>query len=183
VINLDHYGASSFSKLVPKAILASRAQGGTVLSLDSEKKISNLEKRIEQLEEKIQELADKVLTLSVIKITDSRFPYFNWLLTMSLSDDKRSLLEGIMSVLSDRLKGEEVPDIFKKEVPGVPMNILYSDHIPNYKETEEIITGALDISEKIIPNMLRAMYKQGKFKELCEYLLTEIGEEPWSECI
>ena len=136
---------------------------------------------MEQLEEKIDELSDKIIRLSVSKLSDPRYPYFNWLLNSNISNDESSLLEGIMAALSYRLEGREVPDQFKKEVPGVSMQILYADARPDYKEAKEIITAAIDIDAEIIPNMLKVMYGQGKFKELCEHLLAEIGIEPWQD--
>ena len=82
-------------------------------------------------------------------------------------------LETIMTVLAMRLDQQPIPEIVRKPVPGVPTDVLYNNATPTYDLAEFLLTHALSVDPTLVPTILRLLQEQGKFPELCSYLLKE----------
>lgn len=118
--------------------------GSVVIIMDLEQKVSKLEKTIKTMCDKIEHLQNMVLRLSICKLEDPRRPYYNWLVTMNVSEEKKFLAEHVLAILAMRLDGQKVSD-FKKDVEGIPSEILYKDDVPHYKDAEEMLMTALEL--------------------------------------
>ncbi len=149
--------------------------------MDLEQKVSKLEKTIKTMCDKIEHLQNMVLRLSICKLEDPRRPYYNWLVTMNVSEEKKFLAEHVLAILAMRLDGQKVSD-FKKDVEGIPSEILYKDDVPHYKDAEEMLMTALELKHKgHIRRLLKKIYAEGRFEKICEHLLNEIGEDVLEE--
>lgn len=146
--------------------------------MDIEQKITELEKKIQKLEQEVEKLNYFNYMLVIGKKTDPKYPYYQWLMELKIPEEKKMLMEGIMGILALRLEKKDVPDIFKKEVPGIPFEKLYGEDVPHYEDVVEIVQKVLGLENELhVVDLLKVLYVQGKFRELCKHLLTEAGQE------
>jgi len=142
------------------------------------------DKKIRELEEKIENLQEKIFWLTISKLPDPRHPYYELLLHLNISDIKRQLMQHALVILSWRLEGKEIPEEFKKPFPGIPHELLYSENVPTFEEAKTILSNILEInnSEHIIL-LLKALYREGRFQDICRHLLEQIGEDTSDFCM
>ncbi|MBT9282733.1 MAG: hypothetical protein KM312_08865 [Hydrogenibacillus schlegelii] len=139
----------------------------------------NYDEKIQELEERIKRLETKILWMALSKLPNPRNPYYEWLLYLDISDSKRELMEQVLVILSWRLENQVIPEEFKKPVPGIPYELLYSESMPSFEEAETILSIILELNNRShIISLLKALYRQGRFQKLCRSLLEQIGEEP-----
>lgn len=152
--------------------------------MDCDKNIQKLEEKIEELEEKIENLQAKIFWLTISKLPNPRYPYYELLLQSNISDSEKQIMEHALVILSWRLEGEEIPEEFKKPFPGIPYELLYSENVPTFEEAKTILSNILGINntERIIL-LLKALYREGRFQDICRHLLEQIGEDTFDLCI
>ncbi len=149
--------------------------------MNLEQKVNELEQIIKAIDEKVEHLQSIVQRLSICKLEDPRYPYYNWTVSMNISEEKKCLAETVLAILATRLSGQKVSD-FKKEIEGIPSEMLYKDDMPNYKDAEIMLMTVLKLNHKgHIPLLLKKIYAEGRFEKICEYLLDEIGEDVFGE--
>jgi hypothetical protein len=149
--------------------------------MDLKQKVNDLEQIIKVMSEKIEHLQSMVLRLSICKLEDPRHPYYNWTVSMNISEEKKCLAETVLAILAVRLDGQKVTD-YKKDIEGISSEILYKDEAPNYKDAERMLMTVLELNHKgHIPQLLKKIYAEGRFEKICEYLLNEIGEDIFDE--
>lgn len=146
--------------------------------MDFDQKVATLEEKILQLEDKVERLEQEKWLLLGGKLDDPNHPYYAWLLWSNTTEEKRAWIEKVLAILDSRLQGEEVPDFLRqKPVPGIPTDELLRSEIPNYKDTCRIFMRLSGFEDPdAILEMLKAMYVQGVFRDLCRHLLTDAGE-------
>ncbi len=149
--------------------------------MDLEQKVNELEQIIKAMDGKIEHLQSMVLRLSICKLEDPRHPYYNWTVSMNISEEKKCLAEIVLAILATRLNGQKVSD-YKKDIEGIPSEMLYKDNMPNYKDAEKMLMTVLELNHKgHIPRLLKNIYAEGRFEKICKHLLGEIGEDVFEE--
>lgn len=139
----------------------------------------NYDEKIRELEERIERLETKILWMAMSKLPNPKHPYYEWLLYLNIPENKRELMEHVLVILSWRLENQAIHEEFKKQIPGIPYELLYSESMPSFEEVEEILSIILGFNNrKHIINLLKSLYDEGKFQKLCRYLLEQIGEDP-----
>lgn len=145
--------------------------------MDLDQRINELERIVEEMYEKVEHLNTMVMRLSICKLVDPRKPYYNWMASISLDDNKRCQFEALMSILAMRLEGEKIPEEFKCPIKNIQFDLLYKDEIPNYEDTANMIKEVMEFGDTTtIPRLLKLIYAEGRQMKLCEHLLNQIGE-------
>lgn len=138
-----------------------------------EQKVSEQEKEIEQLKQQVEELTWFFRRLTVSKLSDPKYPYWNWLLERNVSEEKMTLSEIIMLIFKTRYEQREIPARFRKERYEVYSDRLFSDQVPSLQEVQETIASVLDINNDLVNELLASMKDQGIMVDLCSQLLSQ----------
>jgi hypothetical protein len=104
-------------------------------------------------------------------------------LTKRISKKTKIKLQYALSTLDQRFNNEPID----KSTIVVCYNecihdILYRNTIPTYDEVTTIIKDILGLKtkdNKVIISLLKCIYKQGLYINLCNHILNEIGERPY----
>ncbi len=152
--------------------------------MDKEITIDELKNRIDELTEHVDNLQDQIYMLTKSKLQDPRYPYSHWLLTKRISKKTKKKLKYALFILNQRFNNEPMD----KSIIMVTSNecihdILYRNTIPTYDEASTILKDILQLETKDnkgIISLLKCIYKQGLFRDLCKHLLKEIGERPFT---
>ena len=129
-------------------------------------------------------------------VNPNEFPFWQILLELGISEDKKSDLESVLFLLTDRLSGKNFVVIRDDEITGELIDKLANDShdsvdriisystisrfpdalaknsLPLWEESLSIISSVLEISdEDTIKKILIAMREQSMFKQLINHLL------------
>jgi hypothetical protein len=84
-------------------------------------------------------------------------------------------LNHLLSALTERIAGVEVPNEEQKDIEGVSRDVLYGSaplRVEDVFEAIKSITGMED--NRQVVDMIRAVNEQGMFDELCEHVLSSL---------
>ena len=130
--------------------------------------------RVTALEMELENLRDRVDRLAVSKLSDPRFPYFEWLVLHEITPDAQSRLETVLTILSYRVEGAPVPDLLRKPLEGVDLDLLYEEGPPSLDDVVRLGSAVLTIgSSAAVTRLLRALRDQGMFEDLVDTLLVD----------
>lgn len=155
--------------------------------MDTNDRLEKYEQEIEQLKKEIEQLKYTVDRLRYCKAPEPRFFYWNWLVEMRITEEDKFYLELIMMPFSSRYEGEEIPALLQNKVRKIPVeNIdfgyLCRNEKPSYSEFAETLAKVMGwTGDAHVRALLKVMYQQGIKKDMCQYLLSEAGEDPNSE--
>ena len=159
--------------------------------------INRLLNRLELLEEKVDSLEQTIRRFSATFLPNPRYPYWHMLISLGISEEKKSDLESILFILNDRLLGkkfiikqdDEISDEMINEIANSGNSgdriisfsavsrfpdTLVKDSPPVWEESLAIISSILEIPyEDTIKRILCAMREQSMFEQLINYLLNE----------
>jgi len=140
-----------------------------------EDRIAELEARLESLTSYCQDLEDRITKLAVAKVSESRFPFWNWQLARGMDTEERKALVLVLSALDDRVLGELRPEELQKPVEGVGHDVLYSDKPLAARDAVDAIRAATGMTtdEQVI-ELIEVLAGQGMFRELTGFMLTAL---------
>ncbi|MCF6095360.1 hypothetical protein L1765_15495 [Microaerobacter geothermalis] len=137
----------------------------------------NFEEKIKELEKKIEHLETQVSRLTISKLPNPQYPYYEWLVSMDIPDGKREMMEHALVILSRRLEKQPIYNSYKSKLPGISSELLYTSTIPNFEDVQIILSSILGLNNrKHVIDLLQAMYNQDKFSKLCRYLLDNVDK-------
>jgi hypothetical protein len=140
-------------------------------------RIKELERKVEALTNECEHLGWHVSTLRIAKLSDPRYPYWNWQLQMMESEAMRARWSIMLSTLNDRAAGEPIPDEFKKDFEGVPHELLYGSgplKLSEVFQAVKLVTGLKHDSQVV--DCIKAINDQGMFQSLCDFVLSALDE-------
>ncbi|MCM3362545.1 hypothetical protein ACTNDN_20690 [Niallia sp. HCP3S3_B10] len=121
-----------------------------------------MEKKIEMLEEQLKTLTEQVRLLSICKVTNNEFPYYNFLVTSGITASQRSSIDLFFLVLSELLNGKKEERHIKvlKELDAD--SILDENQEIIFPEVMNTLKKILDVDTSgLIEEMLDSMLDQG----------------------
>ncbi|MDQ0416697.1 hypothetical protein J2Z48_000864 [Croceifilum oryzae] len=119
---------------------------------------------LELLKEEVAQLREMVEYLSFSKVTNEKYAFWDWCVRNKVYGKKQTYFGLVKSILVDRLTGQEP---FKKNIPGVSMDMLYSPQPPTYQEAKQLFMEVLEIrNEETIEELFQALHNQGLSKDL-----------------
>lgn len=154
--------------------------------MNDEDRMKQMEKKISKLEDRCEELSRLISLIVIAKMKNQNFAYHNWLLEFGVSEKEEMLLNILMGVLNLRLDGKKIDQEFKKQLPNIANDELYKDAPPTFEEVLDLVTRLFSDNEfsvfsRHVKNrlilLLKAMYIEGKFSKLSEFLLIDANEE------
>jgi len=150
-----------------------------------EARIEELERKVEALTEHCAELKDRLRLMAVAKVSEPRFPFFNWQLFHGSSLEDQGKMFCVLTALDDRVTGRDTPPEFRKEIEGVPNEVLYGDQpltVEDAANAIKTITGL--VHDGALFDLVEAIHGQGMVRNLCPFLLDGLraaGVTPSSE--
>ncbi|WP_347487887.1 hypothetical protein ABDB91_11645 [Desulfoscipio sp. XC116] len=150
--------------------------------------LDELRDAIIELQNKVAVLEENQLRLRATKLSDSSYPYWNYLLGFGIRDEVRRNIEYALFILSERLSGNNIimaasdelsdkmldsDDIYvTKNKANLYPKELFDAGIPTYKDTVNIIMKIMEIDDEVVVfDLLLSIYWQSMFKELMKHLL------------
>ena len=151
-----------------------------------EERIQELETRVQLLEqqlaraaETVRELDWRLMTLANSTIADPRYPYWTWITTRGVPEDRRVRLEMLFVRMSDRVLGEPGQPAYVKDIEGVPSALLRESGPPPRDQVMAAIRKVAELmNDDQVVTLLRAVRDQGMFCEMCDYLLAPETLDP-----
>lgn len=137
-----------------------------------EKRIADLESKLEDLTERHVELGERLLRLSLSAVPEPRFPFWTWYIRNHVSEQTRVRLGVLITLLGFRLRGEPIPEPFRKDIEGVPRELLNSSEPLTVEDIHIAVSAVTGIQDNDrLAEMFKAMKGQGIHTELCELYL------------
>jgi len=137
------------------------------------KRIDEQDKKIDELVDSITTLKEHIVRLSVCKVTNDHFPYYNFIVSAQLTATQIDEMNLLFLILSDYLEnrvGDRHGYLIKKL--GIE-NIFDKDNI-NKAELKKYIKSILHVDSWELPSeMLTKMKEQGVGGQAVDYLLEE----------
>lgn len=135
-------------------------------------RIKKLEATVEALTARCDELEWRVVKLVFSKLSNPRYPYWDWLLMAQMPEQTRIKLTVLLSELNGRVTDSQLPEEYHKDIDGVPRDLLYGSSPPPVQEVLaaiKTITGMQHTAQVL--EMFRAARAQGMFSDLCDHVL------------
>lgn len=130
--------------------------------------------KVSALELELEILRERVSRLAVSKLSDPRFPYFEWLVLHEVTPEAQSRLETVLTILSYRVEEVPVPDLLRRPLPEVDLDLLYAEGAPSLDDIVQLLCGVLAIgSPAVVRRLLCALRDQGMFEDLVEALMDD----------
>lgn len=137
------------------------------------KRINVQDKKIDELVDTIATLKEHIIRLSVCKVTNDQFPYYNLIVSAQLTATQIDEVNLLLLVLSDHLNncvGDRHSYLVKKL--GIE-NVFGKENI-NKAELKNYIKSILQVDDWELPSeMLTKMKEQGVGGQAVDYLLEE----------
>jgi hypothetical protein len=137
------------------------------------KRIDEQDKKIDELVGSIATLKEHIVRLSICKVTNDHFPYYNFIVSAQLTAIQIDEMNLLLLVLSDYLNncvGDRHSYLVKKL--GIE-NIFDKDNI-NKAELKNYIKSILQVDSWELPSeMLTKMKEQGVGGQAVDFLLEE----------
>lgn len=140
--------------------------------LQLEQRIADLESKLEALAEQHYWLGQRLLHLSLATLPEPRFPFWTYYIRSHMPEETRQGLGMLVALLTFRANGEPIPDPLRKDIEGVPHELLNSSEpltAENISTAVKAVTGILHESEVV--ELFEAMKGQGIHVELCDFYL------------
>jgi hypothetical protein len=141
---------------------------------DLENKIEALENRIEALSARCHDLERRMIRMAVSKISDPRYPYWNWFLCRGASEEEMLKLNVLLSAMHGRVTGSPLPNETNKSIDGVSLDLL--SHGSGPLPVEQVFAAIKRVAgmegDWQVVELIRVVHEQGMFQELCEYVLS-----------
>lgn len=138
--------------------------------------IKQLNDKLIELQNKIEILEDRVTHLSICKLSNGKFPYYDFILEYSINPSQQCKINDLFLLMSIKMKGNTLPDRYK-ETAGIPIDFLFCEEPIKYSDVKksilEIWPGDDDNDNDLILMLIRAMKDQGIDVKLCEYLISQ----------
>lgn len=142
-----------------------------------EQRIADLESRLESLTEQHGELSERLLRLSLATVPEPRFPFWTWYIRSHMSEKTRTRLQQLLLLLSFRAEGEPIPDPFRKDIEGVPHELLNSSEPLTADEISVAVKAVTGIqNEARVVEMFEALKDQSIQVELCDLYLARYAD-------
>lgn len=127
--------------------------------------------KIEVLEEQLNTLKEQVRLLSICKVTNDEFPYYNFLVTSGITSTQRSSINLFLIVLSEVLKGKTTDRHIRVIKELEAESILDENGELNYIEVMNTFKKILDVETSgLIEEMFDSMLKQGVKSNISKHL-------------
>jgi hypothetical protein len=143
-----------------------------------EDRIKELERKVEALTDECEHLGWRVSTLRLAKLSDPRYPFWNWQLQMMESEAMRTNLDIVLGALNDRAAGDGTPDEMKKDIEGVPHELLYGSDplkLSDVFQAIKLTTGLKHDSQVV--DCIKALNEQGMMlRQLRDFVLSALDE-------
>jgi hypothetical protein len=142
-----------------------------------EDRIKELERKLEALTDDFHHVASCVSTMKVSKLSDPRYPYWNWELLMIDSEAKKRRLDITLGALNSRAAGEETPDEMKKDLEGVPHELLYGTDPLKLSDVFQAFKLAMGWKhDSHVVDCIKAIHEQRILRPLCDFVLSALDE-------
>lgn len=142
-----------------------------------EERIADLESRLESLTEQHIELSERLLRLSLATVPEPRFPFWTWYIRSHMPEQTRNKLQQLLLLLSFRAEGETIPDPFRKDIEGVPHELLNSPEPLTAEEISIAVKAVTGIhNEARVAEMFEALKGQSIQADLCDLYLASYTE-------
>lgn len=129
--------------------------------------------KIDEMQNKITALSDYIIRLSVCKLNDPKYPYYNFIVSYGISPEKQAKIGLLFLLLSDKFEGKTIQERFRK-IEDYPTDFLFSNETLKYKDVNEALTKILDaISDEVPLLVIQNLKNQGFHVALCDYLLSQ----------
>lgn len=127
--------------------------------------------KIEVLEEQLNTLKEQVRLLSICKVTNDEFPYYNFLVTSGITSTQRSSINLFLIVLSEVTKGKTTDRHIRVIKELEAESILDENGELNYIEVMNTFKKILDVETSgLIEEMFDSMLKQGVKSNISKHL-------------
>ncbi|ANE48830.1 hypothetical protein SY83_09945 [Paenibacillus swuensis] len=125
------------------------------------------------MKNKIESLEDRVLRLSVCKVSNGEFPYYDLILSYNITPNQQTQINRLFMALSEKLVGNTLPSRLK-ETESYSTLFLFSDNPIQYDDVKKSIMTIWPTTDGELPlSIIKAMKDQGIQVQLCEYLLSQ----------
>lgn len=150
--------------------------------ISAEDRIDALIRASEQIGRRLDAVEERHAMLARSKIPQPRFPYWNWLLQMEISEDTKIDLTILLSELSDRVNGKTRPEAFEwlEQIEGVSYEILRGSGRP--PPVADIMTALKAVAglqtNADVMELIMALRGQRMFLHVWDYVLnsTELSQ-------
>ena len=131
------------------------------------------QKKIDEMQSKIIELSDYILRLSVCKLTNPKYPYYDFIVSTRMSPEKQSKIDVLFLLLSEMFDGKKMRESARR-IEDYPTDFLFSNEPPKYKDVSLAITNILGAtSGELSLEVIKKLKEQGFYVEVCDYLLNQ----------
>jgi hypothetical protein len=138
-----------------------------------QKIIFQQQEKIDEMQNKINELSDYILRLSVCKVTNPKYPYYDFIVSYQISPEKQDKIDLLFILLSDKFNGKKIQERFRK-IKDYPTDFLFSNEPLKYKDVKEALAKILGaISDEVPLMLIKNLRDQGFHVALCDYLLSQ----------
>ncbi|MBW7475380.1 hypothetical protein K0T92_11525 [Paenibacillus oenotherae] len=128
--------------------------------------------QILEMQQKINILEDKILRLSICKVSNGNYPYYDFILSYGITPDQQSRINRLFMALSNKLAGNTLPTGLREE--SYSTDFLFSDKPINWDDVKCSITRIWPVTDADLPlSLIKAMKDQGLQIQVCDYLLSQ----------
>jgi hypothetical protein len=138
-----------------------------------EQMITQQNETINALKDKIELLEDKILRLSICKLSNENYPYYDFILSYNITPDQQTQIARLFTALSQKLSGNLLPPSLKKS-ESYSTEFLFNNSPIRYDDVRDSILKIWPIMDDSLPlALIIAMHEQGLQIEVCEYLISQ----------
>ncbi len=130
--------------------------------------INELETKVKKLEETLRHIESNILTLSVAKMPNNQYPFWNIILSMNVTDKERTTIEHVLDIFE--LKKENRKFTVHSTIKTDFTTKVFNKSSITATDCYEVLEHLTNRSKKQIFEILHAMYKQGICKKSIEYI-------------
>ncbi|PDO09563.1 MAG: hypothetical protein BLM47_12075 [Candidatus Reconcilbacillus cellulovorans] len=132
---------------------------------------------IEDLKKKIETLESMIQYLSICKVSNEKYPFYDFVLSYGITTEQQFQLRRLFLVLSEKLSGKSIPEKFR-EKESYSTDFLFRDLPIEFDDVKKAILKIWPVEDEQLPVLLiKAMKGQGMLIDVCDYLLSQIDEK------
>lgn len=141
---------------------------------DLEEIIIKQNNQLAEMQSKMEILEDRILRVNICKVSNGKFPYYEFVLSYGITPNQQSQLGRLFVALSEKIAGNSLPTNFKKNA-GFCTDFLFDDNPIHFDNVKYSIKSIWPITDDELPLLLiKSMKHQGLQVDVCEYLLSQI---------
>ncbi|MEK5037470.1 hypothetical protein [Sporosarcina sp. FSL K6-3457] len=145
---------------------------GTLLEL-----IKEQDKKIDELINNITTLKEHIIRLSICKVTNDEFPYYNFIVTTQLTADQISKIDLLFLITSEYLKNVKITQHHNDLIRRLGIESIFLNNDVEKNELKRYIQSILNVDTWDLPfEMLTKMKEQGVGGQVVDYLLCQEKE-------